>query len=105
MNFEIYMKDLENRFPDYTFRETRIDSMTKFEAIDRGDVIASSTNLTLSDAVFIVRTNLVGGLEVTPMLTTSQIDNLKNVKIGTSIFDLTSKSIKICTNSISNTWE
>jgi len=97
MHSDIYRRDLENRFPTYTFRTTKDGDMNTFEALDGLTLICSASRLDLADAIFAVRQTLVGGHEVIPMLTTTQISELSNVCHGTMIFDMTTKDIKIPT--------
>ncbi len=105
MHKDIYIKDLENRFPDYDFTESRTGNLTTFEAANGGGTILSSTTrLSAEDAVCCVRKNLVGGAEVLPILTTVQIAALSDVCEGTNLFDSTAGRVKVCIDCSSNVW-
>jgi hypothetical protein len=96
MDEAIYKYDLENRFPTYTFNETTVNDMHKFDAIDGATTVSTATKLTLAEAVYSVRTDLVGGTEVLPMLTMTQIGLLTSIDAGTNIYNSTSGCICEC---------
>lgn len=104
MHEEIYRKDLENRFPTYVFTSGTDGSFCTYTATENGTVKAFSRMMELSKAIFNVREQLVGGLEVDPMLTTAQIAALTGVCEGTRLFNTTMGCCCICTDSVSNTW-
>jgi hypothetical protein len=106
MSFDIYKKDLENRFPSYTFDLTTIGSQSKFEATETltGEVKASSTMVNAKAAVMSVREQLGFDKEVLPRLTAAQISALSNCCDGTPVWNITTNSLCVCTDSGSNTW-
>ena len=61
---EIYKGDLDIRFPDHTFTETTVGSMTKVEYEDGASALVfESTRLDVGDAYKNIRDNVVGTAE------------------------------------------
>ena len=87
LNSEIYINDLANRFPTYTFGTTVDGSLTTYAALDGETPIASYTRASLADAVWSLRLEMVGGPEVLPLLTTAQRDALTSPTDGTAMLN------------------
>lgn len=96
---QIYEDDLSNRFPTYTFNTTVDGSLTTYDALDGATLMQTATKASLDDAVFQVRQGLVGGLEVLPLLDTSQRDALTGITEGTCLLNSDTTNIERFENS------
>ncbi len=105
VNKDIYKADLANRFPAYSQHEVIKGDLRKFVLKNGEDIVMESPyKLDMGEAVFYVREQMVGGLEVEPMLTAAQIKALSNVIVGTRVVNTCSNKFSVCTNTSSNGW-
>ncbi len=89
MNHEdIYVNDINNRFPNRTLIKTINGSLTTFEFLNGATIIARSTAGSAEDAVFKLRSTIVGSFDILPILTATQRDDLTDVDIGQQIIIL-----------------
>lgn len=92
---QLYKDDLATRFPTFTFVETAVGGMTKFEAKDGDTVMAEHTKPALSDAVALVREELVGGADVLPTITLTQRNALTGITDGCPIWNKTDAKVEV----------
>ena len=98
MDENICKYDLVNRFPSYTFTESKIGNQTKYEAKNGNDIIISMTENSSMNAACFVRYNLVGHEDILPLLTTAQRDTLSEVCEGTQICNITTNVLNTYIN-------
>ncbi len=82
---DIYVHDINNRFPNNTLIKSIDESLTTFEFLNGATIIARSTAGSAEDAIFKLRSTVVGNFDILPILTTQQRDALTDVDIGQQI--------------------
>jgi len=92
---DLYIYDLTNRYPGYTFTETVIDSMTFVEFKDVSlDVVSTSKKLDIIDAYISIRTQLNISSSIDCAITTVQRDTL-TVEKWASIINTDTNSVNL----------
>ena len=89
MNHEdIYVDDIGNRFPNHTLVKSIDESITSFELSNGGTVLARASAASAEDAIFKLRSSVIGSFDILPILTSTQRDDLTDVEIGQQIIIL-----------------
>lgn len=90
MDKEIYISDLVNRRPGYTFNETIIGDFTKVTFLDESLVeIASAKKMSVVDAYRSIRNDVLEGENLPFLVSTKDRDALANLNEPTFIFNTT----------------
>jgi len=85
MDKQIYIDDLINRLPGYSFEETKKNNLYTVVFLNVTEKIASATRMDILDCYRNIRENVLSGDKPQFRLTTSQIDNLDTIKIDPGI--------------------
>lgn len=89
MNHEdIYINDIKNRFPNFTLTKSINESITTFELLDGTTVVARASGGNSAGTMFKLRFNLIGGLDILPLLTPTQREQLTKLTRGQEILTL-----------------
>jgi len=89
-NKNLYINDLIHRYPNHTFTETTIGSLTKVQFKTTSSVIISKAkNIAVIDAYRSIRLDLLGAEVPLFLSTTIERDALTSIDIGTTIYNIT----------------
>lgn len=84
-NETIYKHDVENRFPQHTLKKTINGSIVKYVLENDGALIAYGESPDAGSAIFQLREKMGLGIEIPPLLTHIQRDNLTDIIQGQPI--------------------
>ena len=91
---DIYVNDINNRFPSLTLIKSIDESITTFELLNGAIVVARASAGSAEDAVFKLRSSVVGSFDILPILTPQQRDAIGDIEVGQQIMQLSSGVIK-----------
>lgn len=85
MNEDIYVNDIRNRFPTFTLTKSINGSLTFFELKDGSTIIARARGAGSGNVIFKLRSVVVGAVDILPIQTPTQRDNLTGLTKGQHI--------------------